>query len=236
MSYKKEREYIEKQALRELEQDFTNITVERMLNVVEQKKNEILDDIKAFAMETKTPLIDSEGNVIKDKKGNIMYENKIKGMPEFVINQRFFKSLCSITSKEPKYSAEKMGVVFSLYQYIIQELNMNVGKVIPNKSHFCSFIGITQSTYNGYKNSEDSDMCVVMEKIDDYLSDAQFSMAQEGKIREKTTLDRLNIEMDKKKNYNPQVVVKAEVKDLESYERRIQELESMEISEYEIEE
>lgn len=236
MSVKKVRENLEKQVVRELEQDLTDITVDRLQGVIEQKKKEIIDDIEEYLKEYRQPLLDRDGYPCRDKNGNIVYEKVIKGIPTFIIDQVFFRSLNPINNKEPRYSAEKIGIVFSLYQYVIKEVNIKIGTVIPNKTHFCMFAGITQSTYNAYKRDSDRDMQVVMEKIDDYLSNAQFSMAQEGKLREKTTLDRLNIEMEKKKNYNPQVVVKADVKDISSYEKRMAELQELNIgAEYKIE-
>ena len=39
---------IEKKALSELEQDFSNVTVDNLSMVIEQKQQEIMDDIKAY--------------------------------------------------------------------------------------------------------------------------------------------------------------------------------------------
>lgn len=150
-----------------------------------------------------------------------------KKMNEYVINRLFFSSISPLSSKEPKYNAEKLALVFDFYEYVVTEINAHICQLLPSKSHFCRFAGITTATYNGYKLSDDPDMQTIMGKIEDMLTDVHLTMAEETKLNPMATKYRLNVEMDKRENYNPQVVIKADVKDLEDYKNRINSLENI---------
>lgn len=213
-----------KNTLRKLEQGYVDKTVSDFLEELEMKKEKITNEILDYAENEMRPVYGDNGEVVSR-------ELKIAGnskMNEYVINRLFFSSLTPLTSKEPKYNAEKLALVFDLYEHIVTTINQHICQLLPSKSHFCRFAGITTSTYNGYKLSEDPDMQVVMGKIEDMITDVHLTMAEESKLNPMATKYRMNVEMDKRENFNPQVVIKADVKDLEDYKNRISSLENIE--------
>lgn len=216
-----------KAELRKAEQGYVNKTVNDFLADLEAKKEKITNDILDYAENEMKKEYDKEGN-LTGKKLDIAAPR----MNEYVINRLFFNSLTPLSSKEPKYNAEKLSLVFDLYEYVVATINAHICQLLPSKTHFCRFAGITTSTYNGYKLSEDPDMQVVIGKIEDMLTDVHLTMAEETKLNPMATKYRMNIEMDKRENFNPQVVIKADVKDLEDYKNRISSLEGID---YEVE-
>lgn len=209
--------------LRRVEQGYVDKTISDFLEDLQEKKEKITNDILEYAQNEMKTTYNDEG----EPTGRELKMASGSKMNEYVINRLFFSSLNPLTSKEPKYNAEKLALVFDMYEHIVSMVNQNICQLLPSKSHFCRFAGITTSTYNGYKLSEDPDMQVVMGKIEDMLADIHLTMAEEDKLNTNAMKYRLNIEMDKRENYNPQVVIKADVKDLEDYKNRINSLENI---------
>lgn len=205
-----------KKELREVEQAIVNANVDTFSVEIDQRRADIEQRILDYMENEMTPVYNDDGDIV-ERKLNLASND----MSEYVINRLFFNSLSPLSSKEPKYNAEKLGVVFEFYEYVVALINEKICKLIPSKSHFCRFAGITTSTYNGYKLSEDPDMQVVIGKIEDMLLDTHLTMAQEYKLSAGATKYRMNVEMDKRENFNPQVVLKADVKDLDEYKSRI---------------
>lgn len=206
-----------KAELKTVEQMYVNATVDNFLDKIEEKKQEIESKIEQYIQD----------NVGYDEDGNKKLNIANPDMTEYIVNRLFFNSLCPLSSKEPKYNAEKLGIVFDMYEELVMEVNAKICKMTPSKSHFCRFAGITVATYNSYKTSEDVDMQIVINKIDDMLADVHMTLAEERKTDTAAMKYRMNVEMDVRENYSPQVFIKADAKDLSSYKDRIASLGSM---------
>lgn len=89
-----------------------------------------------------------------------------------------------------KYNAEELAIIFECYQEIMTEINKK--QVFqPTIKNFCSFCGISSALYHQWqKDVDNADRREVMQQIDDYITDVSLSLAQQGKIREITTLFR----------------------------------------------
>ena len=104
--------------LRELEQDFINDKISNMMNSIEAKKEELIGEMQIYAEKNKIPVKwDEDGNVTK-------YETRVNPL---VITNYFFKPIIPITSQEPIYNAEKLGMVFDYYCDLIAEVNDKIG-------------------------------------------------------------------------------------------------------------
>lgn len=202
-----ERVQAAKREVRAMEQGLVDKTVEDFAKEIESKKEEITEKIVEYS------------------RGKMALASE--DMEEYVINRLFFSSLSPLSSKEPKYNAEKLAIVFDFYEHAVAEINAHICRLMPSKTSFCRFAGITTATYNGYKLSEDPDMQVIMGKIDDMLMEVHLTMAEEKKTDATAMKYRMNVEMDKRENYNPQVVLKADIKDLSDYRSRMNMLEGM---------
>ena len=105
----------------------------------------------------------------------------------------------------PKYSTTELAILFDYYKQFIQQINEKTA-YIPTKEDFCSFAGVSTTTYNNWKQSEDAERREIMQKIDDYLVDIHLSMAQRGDIKEISTIFRAKSEFGLVEAQAPQVI------------------------------
>lgn len=184
--------------LRELEQDFINDKISNMMNSIEAKKEELIGEMQIYAEENKIPVKwDEDGNVIK-------YETRVNPL---VITNYFFKPIIPITSQEPIYNAEKLGMVFDYYCDLIAEVNDKIGYFPSSLTSFCKLAGITLSTLRNYKNSADLSMRIVAEKIYDQIGDDNITLSQLGAVRERTTIFKMKSQNELVEKEQPKVSI-----------------------------
>lgn len=182
--------------LKKLEEFYVNGTVDDLVPVLNEKKNELIESMIEYANANTVPSkYDREGNPIE-------YKVDIKPI---VINSYFFKTLVPLGSKQPMYNAEKLWVVFDYYMELIAEVNAHIGNFPPTLSGFCKLAGITLSSLRNYKNSSDMDMRTVVEKIYDQIGDDNLTMSQIGMARERSTLFRLKTQNEVVEKVQPNV-------------------------------
>lgn len=92
-------------------------------------------------------------------------------------------------TKNFKYTATELEIVFDYYQEAMTVINKKQ-TFPPTKKNFCAFAGISSSTYDTYLRSPEDAKREVMLMIDDYITDTTLTLAQNGKIREITTMFR----------------------------------------------
>lgn len=89
----------------------------------------------------------------------------------------------------PKYNNTELAILFDYYKQFIIKIN-EVQYYLPTKKNFCSFAGISSTTYDNYKQSDDSERREIMQMIDDYITDLQLTASQNGDIKEVSTIFR----------------------------------------------
>lgn len=184
--------------LRDLEQFYTEGKVDNMLANIEEKKEELVKDmIKYHDSHLKECKWDKEGNPVAWKVD----------ISPLVINNYFFKPICPITSQEPVYNAEKLGMVFDYYCDILAEVNNQIGNYPSSLTSFCKLAGITFNTLRNYRNSDDYNMRVVAEKIYDQIGDENVTMSQMGVVRERSTIFKMKAQNEMVEKVQPQVKV-----------------------------
>lgn len=102
----------------------------------------------------------------------------------------------------PKYSADEMNIVYEAYIRMIAEINKQLASnkkdenkvYLPTKQNFCGFAGITTSTYANYLTSNDEQMRETMQRIEDYITDTNLSMAQANQVNAIPTMFRAKTE------------------------------------------
>ena len=199
--------------LRDLEQFYNENKVDNMLAIIDQKKEQICNEIIEYAEQNAKPCKwDKDGNVLQ-------YDTKIKPI---VINNYFFKPIVPIGNVEPMYNAEKLSMVFDYYCYILAEVNDKIGDFPSSLTSFCKLAGITLSTLRTYKNSNDLSMRIVVEKIYDQIGDVNISMSQLGIVKERTTLFKMKSENELVEKQQPNVNINiTEQVDMEQIADRI---------------
>ena len=182
--------------LRKLEQFYNTNIVDTMFADIEKRKQELVQDMIKYHDEHLVPCKwDKEGNEI----------NFFVDINPVVINNYFFKSIVPITSQEPMYNAEKLGMVFDYYCEILAEVNDKIGNFPPSLTSFCKLCGITTATLRNYKNSDDLNMRIVANKIYDQIGDDNLTMGQMGIVKDKMTIFKLKSQNEMVEKVQPNV-------------------------------
>lgn len=209
-----EKEIIERDELRSLEEFYTNNQVSDMLEQVEKKKQELVNDMIIYA---KSHTIESKWS----RDGDVL-ETKVDYNP-LVINNKFFKPIIALGSIEPEYNAEKLAMVFDYYCYIVTEVNDKIGYFPSSLTSFCKLAGISRECLRKYKNSSDMNMRIITQKIYDQIGDTNLTMSQLKMVNERSTLFKLRAEHEVVEKEQPKVSINIIDKpDFERINQRIQ--------------
>lgn len=181
--------------VRELEEFYANGTVSNIIDTIEALKEQKVDEILKYASDHRKPIYDKYGEVV----------SSVIEVKPIVISNYFFKSICPLSNKVPIYNAEKLGIVFEYYNFLITEINDKIGNYPPSLLSFCKLAGISYQTLREYKNSSDIEMRNVVEKIYDQLGDDNLTMSQMGQVREKSTMFKLKAQHEMVEKAQPNV-------------------------------
>lgn len=199
--------------LRDLEQMYVENKIDTMFQRIEERKEELVQDMIKYAEEHTKP--------VKWNKDGIPIGEKVEINP-LVINNYFFKSIVPITSQEPEYNAEKLGMVFDYYCEILAEINDKIGNFPSSLTSFCKLAGITLATLRNYRNSSDYSLRVVAEKIYDQIGDENITMSQMGVVRERSTIFKMKAQNEIVEKEQPKVRINiTEKPDMERITERI---------------
>lgn len=202
-----------KNQLRELEQFYTTNKVDTMFDKIEEQKKKMVNEMIEYAK-------NHEVECKWTKDGDpIDWEVKINPL---VITNYFFKPITPITSQEPIYNAEKLGMVFDYYCDILANVNDKIGNFPSSLTSFCKLAGITMNTLRTYKNSPDYNMRIVAEKIYDQIGDENITMSQMGIVREKSTIFKMKSQNELVEKQQPNINVNiTELPDMDKINERI---------------
>lgn len=185
----------EKMELRELENFYINGTIEDISQKIDELKAIKVNEMIKYAEEHEKPILNREGDVVG---------RKVECNP-LVVSNIFFKSVCPLTNGMPKYNAEKLGLVYDYYTYLITQVNEKIGNYPSSLANFCKLAGITTRELAGYKRSSDYDMRVVVEKIYDDIGNDNITLSQMGKAKETSTLFKLKTQNEIVEKSNPNI-------------------------------
>lgn len=209
MSSKEQNKEIQKQNqnnLRELEQFYVEGKVDDMLATIQERKKQLVDDMIDYAKKHEVEC--------KWTKDGDPIDWKVEINP-LVITNYFFKPIIPITSQEPVYNAEKLGMVFDYYCELLMEVNDKIGNFPSSLTLFCRFSGITLNTLRRYKNSDDYSMRVVAEKIYDQIGDENITMSQMGVVRERSTIFKMKSQNEITEKVQPNVNINVKTVDID---------------------
>lgn len=99
----------------------------------------------------------------------------------------------NVVGQSPKYSVAELAILFDYYKQFILEIN-KYQRYLPTKKNFCGFVGISSSQYDLWRQSDDTERQEIMQIIDDYITDLQLTSAQNGEIKEISTIYRTKAE------------------------------------------
>ena len=206
MVNKEIKELENKNQLIDIENFYVNGKLDNLEQIVELKKNELVEKLNEFRM--------------KDYEDRTLF----RANPYF-ISTYFFKTINPLTSIEPDYSPEKLAIVWDLYMYLIEEVNRNICVLQPTISHFCRFAGISVNTFKNYKTRGTNEMQILTNKISDATFDSNILLAQNDVLKDRSTIMRVKVENEVQEK--PQVRVNVNVNeevDLQQIASRLNEI------------
>lgn len=214
-----EREYKKlenKNELINLEQFYVNGKLENLEQLVEMKKKELVKKLEDYQEIMKQPIYNDNGELIDTVQ---------KAYNPYLVSTYFFKTINPLTNIEPEYSSEKLAIVWNLYMYLIEQVNINIGVLQPTISHFCRFAGISVSKFKTWKNRGTLEMQTLLNKISDETFNGNVALAQNRMLSDRSTALRVKVENEVQEK--PQVHVNVNVNediDLDSIASRLHEL------------
>lgn len=199
-------------------------TRSQIKEVKEQDKRE-LGSIKEelfIQAQKKLPelLIEKVGNIIEEVSKYC--EEEQKGL----IDAQIAPLIANRTTTfyvQASYSVDELYIVFNEFVRMISEINKKV-KFVPSLKKFCAFAGITSSTYENYLVDFDEDKRNVARMIDDYITDVQLTSAQNGEIREITTIYRTKAEHKMVEAQSPIVMEYRKTLDFDEVKKKLESL------------
>lgn len=197
-----------------LEKFYVNAQLDNLPELVEEHKSNIVKKIIEFK-EKRMTIVDSETGKITQEGVN---------MTPFVISNYFFRSINNLQNIEPQYSGEHLSILWNLYLYMVEQVNLNLCEFTPNISHFCKFIGITTAGLKKMLKSPDDGIRIAVEKIYDACYDEQMTMSELGKYNARATTFRMKSEMNIVEKEAPQVVVNVNATNYDDVNKRLNEL------------
>lgn len=202
-----------KNDLKELEQSYIDNEIAKLPSYVEKQKEIITQEIIKYAEEHKIPCKwDEDGNPTAYKMQ----------LSPLVITNYFFKPITNLTSVEPIYSAEELGIVFDYYCYILAVINDKIGNFPSSLTSFCKLAGITLSSLRNLRNNVDYNMRVVVEKIYDQIGDENITLSQMGMVKERTTMFKMKSQNELVEKEQPKININiTEKPNFEQIEERI---------------
>lgn len=194
-----------------LEKFYVDAQIDNLPDIVEEQKNNIVNRIAEYK--------EKYAKYETDKLGNdhLVVNN-------FVISNYFFRSINNLQNIEPKYSGEHLSILWNLYLYMVEQVNLNLCEFTPNISHFCKFIGITTVGLKKMLKSPDEGIQIVVQKIYDTCYDERMTMSETGKFNARATTFRMKSEMNINEKEAPQIVINTKSIDFDSISKRLNEL------------
>ena len=194
-----------------LEKFYITGMVDNLPTLVNERKNNIVEEILNYRDQHSITKYDKDGNEV----------GKIVNVPPFVVANYFFRSITNLQNIEPKYNGEQLSILWDLYTDIVINVNLHLCEFTPTMSHFCRYIGVTTAGFRKMKDSPDEGIRVIANKIFDALYDENVKMAELNKHNPRATTFRMKSEMGVVEKEAPKVIVNTTTVDIDEINKRI---------------
>lgn len=124
---------------------------------------------------------------------DLIYQLKHEDESLSIVKLKSLISQKNVIGLSPKYNNTELVILFDYYKQFIQKINEKQ-RYLPTKNDFCSFVGISSTQYDNWKQSDDTERRDIMQKIDDYIVDLTLTSAQNGDVKEISSIYRTKAE------------------------------------------
>lgn len=158
----------EKEEYRKVKKEVVKMDKENLPSIIESRKRELITEIIAYSKE----------HGLKRISYTKLYELMSSGN----------------AYNRTTYSPEELFISFEVYKSITSDLALNNPTHFPSRQNFCNFIGISTNSFASWRTHDDLDLVEVVNRIDDYLTDIQLTMAQNNILNPGATMFRMKTE------------------------------------------
>lgn len=180
---------------------------------IKRKKKEIEEQEKQEQKDTYLALVKEQESMLQERMMNLPEFLKTKNSKLALdLRERIIKNdddklvglstptIMNILSQgmsyagvTPKYTAQSLYFAFESFKEAVDIINRSL-PFVPTKQSLAAYMGISVTTLNLYKKSNDPDMREQAEMIEDYLVESSLTSAQFGQLKESSTMFRLKAE------------------------------------------
>lgn len=189
------KEYINFDELEEIKNDDIEGTTkpklkerDKIISDKQEKKELVKNVTKKFQGEFENAVNVRVQEITRDIKDDLIRKKEEKKPTTVTYSELHAYLTKGSAMNNAKYTYFEMAVGFDNFVRLTNEISKIIPSHFPTKKQFCSFMGITTRTYDRYANGEDLEMAEVIQKVEDYITDINLTMAQKGLIDSRTTL------------------------------------------------
>lgn len=176
------------------------------------KKELTVKNTNDFIKKIDKTLVDAEADMVKyankhtvikfDKNNNA--EASIDYNP-IVLTEKYFKPIFDDFSFVPEYNAQELSVLYKYYNEMLTKVNDIIGFFPSSLSLFCNFICVPMNRFKELRNSQDTLLANVVNRIFDSIEENNMTLSQLGMAKEQTTLFKLKSQNEVVEKTSPNV-------------------------------
>ena len=166
-----------------------------------------IDDIKKQVNDKIVDFSNKYVNVKYDK-----YGNEEKTANPMAIKSYFFEMPQNDFSATPIYSEGQMNYFYTMFVYIIEQINLNICPFAADIKDFCKMTNLSNEALAKYKDEGSNEMKMIIEKLYDYCRDSNLTLAQNKIFNASITTFKAKSELDITEKQAPKVSVQVQTK------------------------
>lgn len=161
-----------------------------------------IDDFMANATIDMQKYANDHSNLKVDRYGN---EEIVIDYNPIVITEKYFKPIFDDFSFVPEYNAQELSVLYKYYNEMLTKVNDIIGFFPSSLSLFCNFICVPMNRFKELRNSQDTLLANVVNRIFDSIEENNMTLSQLGMAKEQTTLFKLKSQNEVVEKTSPNV-------------------------------
>ena len=170
-----------------------------------KKPNDFIKNIDGYLVEAQEDMqkyADEHTNTKLDKYGN---EENVVDYNPIVVTEKYFKPIFDDFSFVPEYNYQELSVLYKYYNEMLTKVNDIIGFFPSSLSLFCNFICVPMNTFKELRNSQDTLLANVVNRIFDSIEENNMTLSQLGMAKERTTLFKLKSQNEVVEKTTPNV-------------------------------
>ncbi len=170
-------------------------------------KQVTIDDLKKEVDKKIIYFLENYTTVKYDKVGN----KELTANP-LAIKSYFFQITQDDFSGEPVYNVGQMNYFYTMFVYMIEQINLNICPFAADIKDFCKMTCLSNEQLLKYKDESSPEMKNIVEKLYDFCRDSNLTLAQNKIYNANITTFKAKSELDVVEKKAPNVSVNVQTK------------------------